>query len=175
MTSINFADLYDQAGQGFEPIPDGTYDIEVTKAEAVTSSTGKPMIKVQHKIVGGPHDGRQLFDQFVLSVDNPNALSFFFQHMAAFGLDRPFFAANPPMEQVAATLVGRNAVATVGTREWQGQDRNEVQGYKPGNNPAAPAGAAPSVPGPSAQVPTPPPSTTPAPDMPQASNPADPF
>lgn len=165
MTDINFGQLMEQASAGFEPVPDDTYDVEVIKTEAVTSSTGKPMIKVQHQICGGPHNGRKLFDQFVISADNPNALGFFFEHMLAFGLDKAFFASNPPLSQVAQALMGRRAKAKVGSRTWQGREQNDVQGYTPSGNPqigGAPLGG-PSIPGPGATA-APAPVATPAPD-----------
>jgi hypothetical protein len=120
-----------EAGEGFQPVPSGPYNVQVSKAEATTSSTSKPMIKVQLRIVGGPHDGRLLFDQYVITAGNPNALSFFFEHMAAFGLDRTYFASNPPLEQVAAALMGRQVAVSVGIKPFKGSDRNEVQAYSP--------------------------------------------
>lgn len=132
MTTIDFNALMGEAGDSFQPIPDGPYHVEVSKAEAVTTSTGKPMIRVQLRIIGGPHASRIVFDQFVLTAGNPNALSFFFEHMAAFGLDRSFFSQNPPMETVAVSLLNRQALITVATRtDGQYAGRNEVKAYRP--------------------------------------------
>lgn len=169
MTDINFGQLMEQASAGFEPVPDGTYDVEVVKADAVTSSTGKPMIKVQHTIQGGPHNGRKLFDQFVISADNPNALGFFFEHMLAFGLDKTFFASNPGLELVAQTLVGRRARAKVGTRTWQNREQNDVQGYSPAAGPQVNAPAPVPQAGPGAPGPTTAASPVPGPGAPDAS------
>ena len=156
MTTIDFGKLMQDAGEGFQPVPTGPYNVQVVKSSAVTSTTGKPMIKVQLQIMGGPHDARRLFDQFVISADNANALSFFFEHMAAFGLDRSFFAANPSMDVVAATLMNRQALVTVSIKQYKGSDKNEVDSYRPimGGQIGA-VGAAPAFgPGPSA-APTP--------------------
>jgi hypothetical protein len=167
MTSIDFGQLMKEAGEGFQPVPSGPYNVQLVKAEAVTSGTGKPMIKVRLQIIGGPHDGRQLFDQFVITAGNPTALSFFFEHMAAFGLDRSFFASNPPLDGVAATLIGRQALVSVGIKQYKGADRNEVQSYNAiaggqvgGIGPSAAAG-----PGPATMVPqaVPPVASAPAP------------
>lgn len=165
MTVIDFGQLMKEAGEGFQPVPTGPYNAEVTKATATTSSTGKPMIKVTLRIVGGPHEGRQLFDQFVITAGNPNALAFFFEHMAAFGLDRAYFAQNPPMESVAAALVGRQVMVSVGVREFKGADRNEVQAYKPiaGGQVGVPVAATPTGFGPGAAAPAPVPQVAPAP------------
>lgn len=169
MTTIDFNQLMNEAGDSFQPIPDGPYHVEVAKSEATTTSTNKPMIRVQLRIIGGPHAGRIVFDQFVLTAGNPNALSFFFEHMAAFGLDRSFFAQNPPMEMVAATLMNRQALIAVGTRtEGQYAGRNEVKKYSP--PPMGQVGGAPgggqviAFP----QAPTAPPVAPPAPVAPAA-------
>lgn len=130
MTTIDFGQLMKEAGEGFKPIPNGQYNAEIAKAEAVTSSTGKPMLKTQARIIGGPHEGRIVFDNIVITAGNPNALSFFFRDMAALGLDAAYFAANPPFEQVAAALVGRQCIIDVGTKQYQGSDRNEIKSYK---------------------------------------------
>lgn len=166
MTTIDFGKLMQDAGEGFQPVPTGPYNVQVVKSTAVTSSTGKPMIKVQLQIMGGPHDGRRLFDQFVISADNANALSFFFEHMAAFGLDRSFFAANPTMDVVAATLMNRQALVTVSIKQYKGSDKNEVDSYRPimGGQIGA-VGAAPAFgPGPgAAPAPVAPPPAAPIP------------
>ena len=67
MTTIDFNQLMTDAGEGFQPVPNGPYNVEVSKSEATTTSeaTGrKPMIRVNLRIVDGPHAGRILFDQF---------------------------------------------------------------------------------------------------------------
>jgi hypothetical protein len=151
MASINWQDLQKAAGDAaFTPVPVGVYDVYVDTAEATQSSTGKDMIKVTFKVQNGPHEGRGIFNQFVISPDSANALAFFFRHMAALGLDEAFFAVNPPLETVAATLVGRTCRVKVGIREYQGQDRNEVQQVLP-----ATAGTATTTPPAPAQLPTP--------------------
>jgi hypothetical protein len=141
MTSIDFNALMEEAGEGFQPIPPGPYTVEVAKAEAVTSSTQKPMIRAQLRILGGPHNGRIVFDQYTVSAGSPRALGFFFDTMAAFGLDRQYFAANPPMEQVAQILLGRSCNVTVAMKQYQGIDRNEVKNYRPISGGQAPAAA----------------------------------
>ncbi len=183
MTTIDFNQLMKEAGDGFQPVPDGPYNIEVAKAEATTTSveTGqKPMFRVQLRIIDGPHAGRLVFDNFVVSAGNATALGFFFEHMAAFGLDSTFFASNPTPEVVAQSLIGRSASVTVGTKVYRGSNRNEVTGYRPlmmgavGAPPPA-AGiptAGTQVPQAPAPAPTPPPApvATPpvAPAVPQA-------
>jgi hypothetical protein len=146
--AIQWKTLMENAGSDFEPLPSGDYDVEVTKCEPKMSSTDKLMYKVQLKVLGGPHANRVLFHQFVVSPDSPNALSFFFQHMRALGLDSQFFAASPSEQSVADALLGKRARVSVGQKDWQGQTRNEVKKVAPLTGAVA-AAAAPSVPAPS--------------------------
>lgn len=144
MTSVSWNDLQKAAGEaGFDPVPAGTYDVVVDTATAKKAGTGKDMISCQFKVKGGPYDGKTVFNQFVLSPENPNALAFFFRHMAAMGLGEAYFASNPQLERVAADLQGRECRITVSIREWNETMRNQVDAV------AAPAGgpraAAPSA------------------------------
>lgn len=189
MTTFNFNELLENAkSASYEALPIGDYNIEITEANATTSQNGKPMIKVKMRVTAGPYEKRQLFNQFVLSIENPQALAIFFRHMAAFGLDQNFFAQlgqTQDLTPVAQALLGRHATVTLGHREWQGETRNDVTNIKPiqGGVPSPnglPGNAAPmpqaSVPAPSA-VPTPAPTvpTTPASaPAPQAQAPAAP-
>lgn len=150
MTTINFAQaLQDARGATFEPLPVGDYDVEVTKTEAVTSQNGKPMIKTTFKVVSGPYEKRPIINQFVLSVENPQAVAIFFRHMKAFGLTEEWFASlgqQSSLEPVASALLGRRARLSIGHREWQGEMRNEVKGVKPYTGaPPQPAPAGPSA------------------------------
>lgn len=165
MTSIDFSKaLADAKSASFEAMPKGDYNIEVASAEAVTASTGRPMIKCKMKVTDGPFQNRPVMTQFVLVVDNPNALSMFFRNMKNFGIDESFFAqmgSSGSLEPVAAALVGRRAQVTLGIRPWNGEDRNEVTNIKkytgaPGTatGPSAPGMPSPlGTPGPIANTP----------------------
>src|SRR5688572_6146609 len=144
-------------------LPDGDYVALVTKADATESSNKKPMLKLQLTIVEGPKRDRKVFTQIVLTADNPFALQRWFANLAAFGLDQGYFGRGPAMAQIAADLLNRGVIITLGAREWQGSLRNEVQNYKPyaPNGPTPPgmilgvptAGPSPVGPAPSASVP----------------------
>lgn len=172
MTTIDFGKaLRDAKGASFEALPRGDYDVEVAQADAVRASSGKPMIKAIMRVLFGPYQGRQVFNNFVLSLENPQAMSIWFRHMRAFGLKDDFFAqlGNAGLEPVASALVGRRARLTLGIRQWQGEDRNEVNVVKPftGAPPTAGpvAGPTPTTPAPTpaATPPTPPTPPTPSP------------
>jgi hypothetical protein len=135
LTTIDFGKaLQDAKGASFEALPIGDYDVEVAKSEATTSQNGKPMIKTTMKVVTGPYEKRPIINNFVMSLENPQAVAIFFRHMKAFGLTEDFFASlgqTSSLEPVATALVGRRARLTLGHREWQGETRNEVKGVKP--------------------------------------------
>lgn len=177
---INWAELRKSAEDGTRPLTAGDYTFVIEEATAKKASTGADMIVAKMRITSGPHAGRRLFNNFVLSPENPWALTMFFNRMAALGLDGNYFASNPRMEKVAQDLVGRGAVAEVGIRTWQGQERNEVTNIKTGAgplgagpgigvpSPTIPGGSVPGVPGvPSGvSVPPPPVSAPPVPSVP---------
>lgn len=152
MTTIDFGKaLQDAKGASFEALPIGDYDVEVAKAEATTSSNGKPMIKTTMRVVSGPYEKRPIINNFVMSLENPTAVAIFFRHMKCFGLTEEFFASlgsGGSLDQVASALVNRRARLTLGHREWQGENRNEVKSVKPYTGaPPAVAPGGPSVSG----------------------------
>jgi hypothetical protein len=128
MASASFSDLLKAAEDaGFSNCPPGTYDVRVVAGEAKTTSAGKDMIVVKFEIIGGPHGGRKVPNNFVISPENANALGFFFRHMRAMGLDSAYFAQNPSPQKLAADLVGRTCRIEVGTRVWNGEEREDVK------------------------------------------------
>ncbi len=135
MTTLNWKDLQRAASEsGFDALPAGEYDIVTEQSSAVKSQNGKDMIKTRFRVETGPYAGRAIFNQFVITPDNSNALNFFFRHMRVLGLDDAFFAANPSVEAVAAALVNRRARVRISIREWQGQERNQVDAVLPPSN-----------------------------------------
>lgn len=154
MATANFADLLKAAEDaGFSNCPPGTYDVVVVKGEARTTSAGKDMIVVSFQIQGGPHGGRKVPNNFVISPENANALGFFFRHMRALGLDSAYFSQNPSPQQVAADLVGKTCRIEVGTRTWNNEEREDVKKIMPSAPGQAPAtgpeqAAAPATPAP---------------------------
>jgi hypothetical protein len=140
MATANWADLVKAAEDaGFSNCPPGTYDVKVVAAEAKQTSAQKDMIVVKFEIIGGPHGGRKVPNNFVISPENANALGFFFRHMRALGLDSTYFNSNPPVAQVAADLVGKECRIEVGTRVWNGEEREDVKKI------LAPSGATPGA------------------------------
>lgn len=134
MTTFDFNSLIAQAkSASFDALPKGDYDAECISAEAVKASTGKPMLKCKFRVLTGPHAKRQFFNQFVLVVDNPQALAMFFRNMKAFGLDEGYFGqiGAQGLVPVAQALLGRQARFSLDIRPYMGEDRNEVKAVKP--------------------------------------------
>lgn len=130
MTELDWGALQKEAASA-GVLPEGEYSIIVTEATAVTSANGKPMIKTKFRVTDGPHKNKPIWNQFVISAESAIALRIFFNHMAAFGLDTAFFAGGPSMDAVAKNLLNRGATVKLGVRQWQGSDRNEVNGVSP--------------------------------------------
>lgn len=134
-TAFSFSDLQKVAKEaGFSLVPDGEYDAVIDKgAKTKKSGNGKDMIVVKWKIAAGPVKG-SVFQNFVISPESPGALAYFFGDMKKLGLDDDFFAALPAgeagLKRVAEALEGRAAKITVGHREWNGSDRNEITAIK---------------------------------------------
>lgn len=55
--TINFEDV-----QGLDPVPAGTYNVEIVHAQEGVSKQGYPKIDVRYKIIGTEFDGRQVLD-----------------------------------------------------------------------------------------------------------------
>lgn len=142
MATSSFSDLLKAAEDaGYSNCPPGTYDARVVAAETKTTGAGKDMIVVKFEIIGGPNGGRKVPNNFVISPENANALGFFFRHMRALGLDSAYFASNPSVQQVAGDLVNKVCRIEVGTRTWNGEEREDIKKIMPalGGQTAAPA------------------------------------
>ena len=56
-------------------LPDGTYQVAVSKAEVKPTKTpGGEYIAVEYTVISGLHNGRKLFDQFNIKNANPQAV-----------------------------------------------------------------------------------------------------
>lgn len=139
MTSFSFTELMKTANESdMEALPSTTGHFKAIKATAGKTGTGKDKITVRFQSLEGETKGRSFNNQFVISPDSPNALWFFFQHMAAFGLTRDgFFAGNPSVDKTAKTLINRVVWLEVGDdREWNGRKQNEIKQIAAPRNPS---------------------------------------
>lgn len=176
MSHIEWGTLFNDAKTAsFEALPPGEYDVYVAEAEAkVAQTSGKQMIKTKLQVESGPHAGRIVWNNHVLSPDSPQAMGFWFREMKAWGLDTEYFTqGTPSMEMIAADLVGRRARIKTDKRTWNDQEQTDVKQIKPAVGPAPVAGSpAPSAaPAPSATpspAPKPAAPSTPVPEAPTA-------
>lgn len=172
MSSLNWSDLVKEAGEttSYEPLPDNDYELKVTESKATVSQSGKTMFKITTEVQGGPHAKRRIWDQLVISPENPKALTMFFVKMGALGLGKDFFESNPTNAQIEAALLHRSFRGTVGKRTYNGNVSNEIKNYHRIVVDAAVASSAAAVAAP-APAPAPAPAAAPAP----APAPATPF
>lgn len=133
MSSLNWSDLIKEAGEtnSYEPIPDGDYNFTVLEGVAKVTQSGKTMFSLKAQVEGGPHNKRLVWDNLVISPDNPTALGIFFRKMTAMGLNKDFFDRNPTNAQIEQALVGRKFRGQVGSRTYNGNKRNEIKNYYP--------------------------------------------
>lgn len=119
----------------------GWFTATIVEGSAVRNSKNNPMIKAKLKINGGEYDGRPIWNNFNITPDSPGALRMFFGQMDILGLDENFFDNMPDFGDhpeadlaaaafIAQALMGRSADIEIGTRQWQGQDREEIKNWR---------------------------------------------
>jgi hypothetical protein len=127
---MSLLDLSGVTEQG-TPIPDGTYSVIVEKAEVSPTKTGGEMIKVQYKIKEGPHSGRNIFDQFNIKNQNPQAVQIGLGQLK--GMMKSFGHANVNKLESTKELVGLKGLVTVKNVDDGGQygSQTKIRAYKP--------------------------------------------
>lgn len=132
MVTVHWNDAIASADDaGFNVLPASEYDVYIESAEYKPTSNDKASYVVRFKVESGPHEGQSIFNNFVVSPENSNALGFFFRHMEAMGLPRSFFASEPSHEAITSALVKRRCRVKVSIREYNGQDKNQVDRVMP--------------------------------------------
>lgn len=127
---MSLLDLSGVTEQG-TPIPDGTYSVIVEKAEVSPTKTGGEMIKVQYKIKEGPHSGRNIFDQFNIKNQNPQAVQIGLGQLK--GMMKSFGHANVNKLESTKELIGLKGLVTVKNVDDGGQygSQTKIRAYKP--------------------------------------------
>lgn len=142
MSGFSFKQLQEQAKEAGigEPLPPGRYIVKAIETTAKQTKSGdKDQIEVKFSVVEGPHANRKLFNNYVISPENNNALAFFFRHMAAFGLNSDYFSSNPTVQQVAAEMRDKIVEVDVIIDNYGGVDRNKVKNTYPSSGAVASA------------------------------------
>lgn len=146
-TTIDWGALMASSGADFEILPVGQYAAQVVKAEAKQSKNGKLMFAVTFRVISGPKTNRNITDNIVLSPENPRAVQAFFINLRVLGVDEAFLKQTPAPapEAVAAKMVGAKVQISVTHREYQGQQRDNVDRISKLTGVAAAQAAAPSI------------------------------
>lgn len=127
---FNLGQLLGKVGDPSE-CPQGEVVLEARSCEAVTSSTGKPMLKIKAFIVGGPYEGRSVNETITLVTDNVDALGFFAAKIAAWGASDPELLAqcNGTLAPLAAVIPGKRCKAVLKADTWQNRPRPKIENY----------------------------------------------
>jgi hypothetical protein len=126
---INFKEVGEtqRSGDGFEPLPEGRYNLVVENAELTTASTGNEMIKTTFHVTDGIFINRKLWSNFVLT---PKAYGFLFGFLRAAGSDLVTKEDVEPNE-IADGLVGLKVSAyTEPGKTPNGNPTNPISKYK---------------------------------------------
>jgi hypothetical protein len=154
MTAINLDLTQTKAQEGFDPLPPGEYQVQVTDTQVTQSKSGNPMLKIVLTVLGPTHQGRRLFDMFVLN--NDIAMSRL-KGMATAGGHQ-----NPDYIRDTEELHGLRMQVKVKIEEQPGYNaQNRISSYKRIGNGGAAHPAAPAVP----QIAPPPPAAPWAPQQ----------
>lgn len=136
--SFTFGKLIEKAKEsgGFEALPAGRYTVKSVESAHVLAGSGKDMFKVTFEVIEGPHTGSKIFNNYVITPDNANAIHFFLKHMAAFGVTAEYLASEPGFDNVAKALNEKIVQLDLTIdNTYDGTDRNKVK-----NTLAPPAG-----------------------------------
>lgn len=174
MTTSSFGSVVkkaQEAGSGFDLLPDGPYIAKIIESEFKHSSGGKPQIKTRWEVVQGPHAGAKgLWNYFTLTTDNPNAVAIFFRQLKALGITQEFLDAlaeldnDTAVKHIAGALEGRvGAIKVKIDHEYQNNKIERINPAPPDftNGQAAQSSGAPfpGVSAPAVTPATPPPLT----------------
>lgn len=118
---VDFSSLRKEA-QSSEPPAPGSYTVQCMDADLATTSTGKDMIKCRYRVIGGPEDGKGIWDNFVLSTGNPTALDIFFRHIEAHGVNLDNYSTSQDdLIAIANRMVGAKVNVRIDHREFEGR------------------------------------------------------
>ena len=131
MSTLNWSDLIKDAGEtaSYEALPDGDYDLVVLEGTAKVTQSGKTMFALKAQVETGAHAKRLVWDNLVVSPDNPTALGIFFRKMHSLGLGKDFFDRSPTNAQIEQAMIGRKFRGQIGSRTYNGNKKNEIKNY----------------------------------------------
>lgn len=141
MSAFNMKEV--KNGEGFEPIPEGLYNVVIDKVELTTTKeAGNPMIKATLKVQDAPYKNRLVWDNFVLT---PTALWKLKSFLDAIG-SKLAEAENVTESDILNAMKGAAVAAYLEPRMSEnGKASNNVKNYQASTitaNATAPAAAA---------------------------------
>lgn len=144
-------DGVDESATGdYSPVPNGQYTVEAVKFEPKTYGSGNEGVDVQFSIIGPTHQGRRVFETFVLTGNNTTVA---FGRIKAFMRGAGIDVDNVPLNnQTLSQAMNKPVQVKIYTQVSDNpkyEDKNKVQTFLAAN--AAPAAAAPQQ----AQAPAP--------------------
>lgn len=78
----------------FEALPDGKYQVAIDNVDLKETSTKKPMLAWQLKVLAGPHKGRKLFKNSVITAES---MSYLKQDLTLVGWTQSLTALSDPL------------------------------------------------------------------------------
>lgn len=124
---IDFNDVEDTS---FEALPRGSYPCVIAECDFTYSqASGNPMWTMQLEVSEGEYAGRKLFNHLVFKGAGLGITKQNLTRIAPELMEGPF---DPRDEAIIASMLGKEVVAKVTVRDWEGSKRNNVQGLYPG-------------------------------------------
>lgn len=132
MGTIRFTKDPNQQGGEWEPLPRGTYNMEVEEAEERTSSNGNPQVMVKTIVIDGPHGGKRATHFFTLT---PKAAFRFEDFILALGMQMRHEGKDDAGNDIFAgpdtdELTGRQFTCDATVRSYEGKDNNDFSKYR---------------------------------------------
>ena len=134
---IDFSNV-DSTAQEFTPIEEGRYNMEVISAKEKQSSTGKPMISAQLKVLdAGQWKDRYAFTNFILTEKSYWNLKGFLDAVSS-----PFAETGGDSSEIASDLEGRQVSAYVEHRMYNGKTQCDLKYWQPADDSGSSGGSA---------------------------------
>lgn len=144
----------------FTPLEDGPYTFVIKDQPKHSDNNGNDSFSIRATVEDGPRKNASIIHYFNYNDNAWAAQNFFFEPLAALGLDGNFFDSNPNEDQIIRALHGKRFTAEVFVDEYNGNKRKKLKNFAPASGPAPQSGvpsatpaAAPAAPSPVAPAP----------------------
>lgn len=122
---VDYTDVVD-----LKPVPDGTYAATLIDHKIVpkSKSSGEPYVSLVFVLTEDKYEGRQMFRNFSLQKQS---LWAFKKALITLGADPDIFTGKVDVDEVCTSARGYGCVLVIGSREYQGELRNEIRAIRP--------------------------------------------